>query len=127
MAEFPAICPVRRQFKAAQFPTKRFTSISGAGTTRLYGSKSFDATLDIQFLVDDDNLIAIMDNWEASYGTYLPVNLPDAVVASNGELLDAIVPDYLEWHWAEAPTVESLNPGLHRATVKLIAQLEING
>ena len=59
---------------------------------------------------------------------HLPADpLPDAVVASNGELLDAIVPDYLEWHWAEPPSVESLNPGLHRVTVKLVAHLEING
>jgi hypothetical protein len=77
--------------------------------------------------VDDESLIKITDSWEDSYGTYLPIDLPDAVVASNGELLDAIVPDYLEWHWAEPPSVESLNPGLHRVTVKLVAHLEING
>ena len=127
MAEFPAVCPVRRNFTAAQFPTKRFTSISGAGTTRLYGSKGFDATLEVQFLVNDEILVAITDNWEASYGTYLPVDLPEPVFASNDQLLDAIVPEYLEWHWSEPPTVESVNPGLHRVTVKLIAQLEING
>ena len=123
---FPAICPVSRRFKAAEFPTKRFTSISGAGTTRLYGSKGFDATLDVQFLVDDDNLVAIVDNWEASMGTYLPVTLPPSVIAGNSDLLDELVPDYLEWHWAEPPTVESVNLGLHRVTVKLIAHLEID-
>ena len=85
MADFPSICPVRRQFKAAQFPTKRFTSISGAGTTRLYGNKGFDATLDVQFLVDDEHLIKITDNWEESLGTYLPVDLPEPIFASNGE------------------------------------------
>ena len=123
---FPAICPVSRRFKAAEFPTKRFTSISGAGTTRLYGSKGFDATLDVQFLVDDDYLVAIVNNWEASMGTYLPVTLPDSVIAGNDDLLDELVPDYLEWHWAEPPTVESVNLGLHRVTVKLIAHLEID-
>ena len=123
---FPAICPVSRRFKAAEFPTKRFTSISGAGTTRLYGSKGFDATLDVQFLVDDDSLVAIVDNWESSMGTYLPVTLPPSVIAGNDDLLDELVPDYLEWHWAEPPTVESVNLGLHRVTVKLIAHLEID-
>ena len=125
MADFPSICPVSRRFKAAQFPTKRFTSISGAGTTRLYGSKGFDATLDVQFLVDDEHLIAITDNWDASYGTYLPIDLPDAVVASNGELLDAIVPDYLEWHWEKEPIITSVQPNLSRVQVNLIAHLEI--
>ena len=55
------------------------------------------------------------------------MDLPEPVFASNDQLLDAIVPEYLEWHWSEPPTVESVNPGLHRVTVKLIAQLEING
>ena len=123
---FPSICPVSRRFKAAEFPTKRFTSINGAGTTRLYGSKGFDATLDVQFLVDDDTLIAIVDNWEDSMGTYMAVDLPDSVLSGNAELLDELVPDYLEWHWAEPPTVESVNLGLHRVTVKLIAHLEID-
>ena len=123
---FPSICPVSRRFKAAEFPTKRFTSINGAGTTRLYGNKGFDATLDVQFLVDDENLVAIVDNWEDSLGTYLPVTLPPSVIAGNDDLLDDLVPDYLEWHWAEPPTVESVNLGLHRVTVKLIAHLEID-
>ncbi len=123
---FPTICPVSRRFKAAEFPTKRFTSINGAGTTRLYGNKGFDATLDVQFLVNDDNLVAIVDNWEASFGTYLPVTLPPSVIAGNDDLLDDLVPDYLEWHWAEPPSVESVNLGLHRVTVKLIAHLEID-
>ena len=123
---FPSVCPVSRRFKAAEFPTKRFTSISGAGTTRLYGSKGFDATLDVQFVVDDDTLIDIVGSWDESLGTYKEVTLPDSVIAGNSDLLDELVPDYLEWHWAEPPTVESVNLGLHRVTVKLIAHLEID-
>ena len=123
---FPSVCPVSRRFKAAEFPTKRFTSISGAGTTRIYGSKGFDATLDVQFVVDDDTLIDIVGSWDESLGTYKEVTLPDSVIAGNSDLLDELVPDYLEWHWAEPPTVESVNLGLHRVTVKLIAHLEID-
>jgi hypothetical protein len=126
MADFPYVCPVSRRYKAPSFATKRFTSISGAGTTRLYGNKGFDAELTVQFLVDETILVAIMDNWEASYGTYLPVELPDSVVSSNDQLLDELVPEYLEWHWAENPTVESLNPNLYRINTRFIAQLEIN-
>ena len=126
MAEFPSLCPVSRQYKAPNFPTKRYTSISGAGTTRLYGSKAFDAELNLQFLVEQDTLIKIVDNWEQSYGEYLPVSLPPDTIGVNNELVDALVPEYLEWHWAESPTVESLNPNLYRVSTRFIAQLEIN-
>jgi hypothetical protein len=126
MAEFPSLCPVSRSYTAPSFATKRFTSISGAGTTRLYGNKGFDAQLDLQFLVDEPTLISVMASWEESYGTYLPVVMPDSVVSGSGELLDAIVPGYLEWHWAENPKVESLNPDLYRVSTRFIAQLEIN-
>lgn len=126
MAEFPYVCPVSRRYKAPNFATKRFASISGAGTTRIYGNKGFDAELDLQFLVDEDTLISIMSNWDDSYGTYLPVTLPAEIVSGSGELLDALVPEYLEWHWAENPTVESLNPNLYRVNTRFVAQLEIN-
>ena len=47
MTNFPAIAPTRRSYRAPQFPTKRFDSISGAGVTRLYGSQSFGAQLQL--------------------------------------------------------------------------------
>ena len=103
MAEFPSLCPVSRQYKAPSFATKRYTSISGAGTTRLYGSKAFDAELNLQFLVEQDTLIQIMDSWEQCYGEYLPVSLPPDAIGISNELVDALVPEYLEWHWAESP------------------------
>ena len=117
MADFPAICPVSRRFKAAQFPTKRFTSISGAGTTRLYGSKDLTQhSMSVSWLMttpcaDHRQLGRKLWHLPAGYS-------PRCSGCQQWRLLDAIVPDYLEWHWAEAPTVESLNPGLHRVTVK---------
>ena len=126
MAEFPSLCPVSRQYKAPSFATKRYTSISGAGTTRLYGSKAFEAELNLQFLVAEDALIQIMNNWEESYGEYLPVTLAPDTIAISDDLVDALVPEYLEWHWAESPTVESLNPNHYRVNTRFIAQLEIN-
>ena len=125
MAEFPSICPVRREFKAAEFPTKRFTSISGAGTTRLYGNKAFDATLRLEFTADDASTQAIINNWYDSMGGYLPLVLPETAYAGQSELLDAVVPDYLEWHWETAPTVSAVQPNLSRVQVNLIAHLEI--
>ena len=47
--------PTKRTFSPGSYATKRFSSISGAGTTRLYGSKGFDATLRMTFLLNDDD------------------------------------------------------------------------
>ena len=125
MADFPYICPVRREFTAAQFPTKRFTSISGAGTTRLYGNKGFDATLRLEFIADDEAVEGFVRSWHDSMGNYLPIELPETVYAGQGELLDAVTPDYLEWHWEKPPTVSSVQPNLSRVQVNLIAHLEL--
>jgi hypothetical protein len=125
MADFPYICPVRRTFKAAKFPTKRFNSITGAGTTRLYGNKAFDATLQMEFVADDEAVEAIIQNWHDSMGNYLPVVLPETAYAGQSELLQAVTPDYLEWHWEKEPTVTSVQPNLSRVQVNLIAHLEI--
>ena len=125
MAEFPSLCPVRRVFNAAQFPTKRFTSISGAGTTRLYGNKAFDATLQLEFLADDKAIKGVVQNWYDSMGSYLPVSLPDTVYAGQSNLLGAVTPDYLEWHWEKEPIITSVQPNLSRVQVNLIAHLEI--
>ena len=125
MAEFPEICPVSRKYTAAQYPTKRFNAMSGAGTTRLYGNKGFDARLQLEFMGDDETIEAVVNNWHSSLGNFYPVDLPDSVYAGQDRLLDKVTPRYLEWHWEDAPTITSVQPNLSRITVNLIAHLEI--
>jgi len=125
MASFPEICPISRRFTAGQYPTRRFNSISGAGTTRLYGSKAFDARLDLEFIVNDELVAAIFDSWYASFGQFTELTLPEPVIAGSDELLDSVTPDYLEWYWDREPTIETIQPGLSRVTVNLVARLEI--
>ena len=124
MATFPSLCPVRREFTAAQFPTRRFNSISGAGTTRIYGNKAFDARLKLEFVADDESVEEIIQNWHDSLGSYLEVELPEEVYAGQTELLQAVTPRHLEWHWEVAPTVSSVQPNLSRVQVNLIAHME---
>ena len=126
MVEFPSICPVSRKYTPPQYPTKRYAAISGAGTTRLYGSKGFDATLSLQFMVNSSELIEINDCWRSSRGDYMAVDLPDPVIASTEDLAKELSSDHLEWHWAGAPSIESVNPDLYRVTANFVAQLEIN-
>lgn len=116
--------PTKRSFKPGQFATKRFTSISGAGTTRLYGSKAFDASLELTFILSDADTCAFLRCWDAAKGTYDTLTLPGEFFSGSSSLLDCGVPDYLNWRWAEAPSVESILPGRSRVGIKLIATLD---
>ena len=126
MVRFPSICPTRRRYTPPQYATKRYVSISGAGTTRLYGNKGFDATLGVEFVVNGAELLEIKLCWDRCKGQYTAVNLPDQVIANNEVMLEGLGDDYLEWHWAEAPNIETVTPDLYRVSANFIAQLEVN-
>ena len=117
--------PTKRTFKPGIFATKRFTSISGAGTTRIYGSKATEAQLQMTFMVNDRDLNTILKCWNDALGEYYILELPAVFFEGAGSSLDAGVPEYLNWRWAEAPSVESLFPGRSRVQVNFTATLDI--
>ena len=116
--------PTKRTFKPGQFATKRFTSISGAGRTRLYGSKAFDATLQLSFLLSDSDTCAMLKCWNDAKGIYDTLDLPDEFLAGSSPVLNCGIPEYLKWKWAEAPSVESILPGRSRVQINLVATLD---
>ena len=121
---FPALCPSRRSYTPGKYPTKRFASISGAGSTRLYGSKAFDATLELEFAVPDSDLANILKSWHDSKGGAQQLLLPDSLFEGMEYGLQKQIPNYLNWRWAEMPSVESLFPGRSQVRVQLIATLD---
>ncbi len=122
--DFPEICPTRRTYTPGQYPTKRFSSISGASNTRLYGSKAFDATMNLSFLLNDSDMARLLDSWHDSRGGFVSINLPDSVFAGISDTLQGQIPSYLQWRWAEMPSVESVLPNRSRVQVQLIATLD---
>jgi hypothetical protein len=121
---FPALCPSRRTYTPGKYPTKRFASLSGAGSTRLYGSKAYDATLELEFAVPDADLADILASWHNSKGGAHQLALPVSLFDGMEYALQIQLPTYLNWRWAEMPSVESLFPGRSRVTVQLIATLD---
>jgi len=121
---FPALCPSRRSYTPGKYPTKRFASISGAGSTRLYGSKAFDATLEMEFMAADAELTDLLNSWHDSKGGAELLQLPDSLFEGMEYGLRKQIPAYLNWRWAEMPSVESLFPGRSRVRVQLIATLD---
>jgi hypothetical protein len=121
---FPAVCPTRRTYTPGQYPTKKITSINGATTTRLYGSKAFDATMSLSFLLNDADMASLLDSWHESRGGFYTLDLPDSVFAGVSSDLQAQIPEYLQWRWAEMPSIESVMPDRSRVQVQLIATLD---
>lgn len=118
---FPDLSPVSRSFTPGRWPTKRFTAINGSSTTRIYGDKATEASLELQFLVDDAAMESILNCYDAADGAYDQVVLSQSIFDG---LSKAVFPDYLKFHWVEAPAVSSVQPDLSRVTVKLIGLLE---
>lgn len=121
---FPELCPTRRSYTPGVYPVKKFDSISGASVTRLYGSKAFDATLDLQFILNDASLQLLLESYHQSRGGALAMDLPASVFHGIGADLQDQIPSYLNWRYAETPALESLVPGRTRVQVKLIATLD---
>ena len=123
MIDFPTISPTRRRFTPGEYPIKRFDSISGAGVTRLYGSKAFNATLNLEFLLDDVGTEAVLQSWHDSMGGAKVLTLPTELFEGmNGP--EGQIPNYLNWRWAQVPSVQSIVPGRSRIQASLVATLD---
>ena len=118
---FPDLSPVQRSFQQGRYPTKRFVAMNGAATTRIYGDKATEASIDLEFIVDDTDLKQLTDCFENAKGVYDEVTLSTKMF--DGLSITAF-PTYLKWHWSQAPAVSSLQPDLSRVTVTLIGLLE---
>ncbi len=125
MIDFPALCPTRRSYTPGQYATKRFSAINGASNVRLYGNKAFDATLNLSFFLNDLEATSVLEAWHQSQGGFKELRLPASVFSGVSTTLQSQVPRYLQWRWAEMPSVESVLPNRSRVQVKLIATLDV--
>jgi hypothetical protein len=121
---FPELSPVRRTFTPGSYPTKKFEAANGASLTRLYGSRAFDATMQLEFVASDDNTTALINSWHESKGGAYTMALPSSVFSGTSSNLAGTIPTYLKWRWAEMPSVDSLFPGRSRVRVRLVATLD---
>ena len=121
---FPELCPTRRTYTPGEYATKKFAAINGASQTRLYGSKAFDAGLNLSFLLNDEDMTNLLDSWHESKGGFYTLNLPSSVFSGVSDTLQSQIPSYLQWRWAQMPSVESVMPNRSRVQVQLIATLD---
>lgn len=122
MSSLPHVYPKTRKYAPGEFQTKRFQSVSGAGVTRLYGNKPFDATLDLTFQVDDDVVKQFFDCWYSAFGDYKSIDLPDEYFVG---MRKDLWPCHLEWRWSKQPDVKTDQRNLSTVTASFVGVLEI--
>jgi hypothetical protein len=125
MVTFPAIAPNALRFRAPEFPVRSNTSLSGVVSRRIFGNRGSRSTLDLTFDNISDQLAAqFLDAWNLAKGTLEILTVSSTTFSGAGtDLLGYISDggDQLAWHFAEAPEVQRVKPGLSSVTVRLEA------
>jgi hypothetical protein len=127
---FPAIKPTQRTFTPPAWPVTSARSQAGAVSRRKWGSKSTDATLQLEFSCTDDESGSILEAHEQAQGPTEPLDLPDIIWQGVTGRLKAFIDatsGRLEWVFADAqpPPVRSVSCGRSTVTVELRAELHL--
>lgn len=120
MINFPALTPTSRSVQQGQYAVKRFTSISGTGITRAYGSQPYDSKIEVNFdNIPDASALLIVNCYEDARGSYHQLSLPDAIWDGMDTLLkNRLQRDYI-WRFSEQPSITSVYPGKSSVSVRL--------
>lgn len=125
-AAFPDLRPTRRRFVPAAFSLTAATTESGASSRRLWGSVGADARLELVFEnIPDEQAEQILQLYDTATGGFLPLALPEGVLGGLSPELAGQVeePDSgLEWHFEEAPKVQSVLKGVSTVNVNFIGR-----
>lgn len=127
---FPAIRPSSRRFRGASFPTTQVKSQSGVTSTRLWGSKSEGATLELRFNnIPDAQALLIGQAYDNAKGPVDSLTVPDEIFSGAEPALQSFLRRTgtgVSWHFTqEAPDIESIVNGISSVSVTLVAQLRI--
>ncbi len=123
MPAFPSLRPTGRSVTQGQYAVKRFTSIAGTGTTRVYGSQPFNASISLQFNnISDNDALAIVNTYEDARGSKEALTLPTVLWEGMTDALRVKLQRDYAWRFAEQPQLTSGPPGISSIAVKLEGQ-----
>lgn len=125
MTDFPAVTPTSMSFTAPEFPVRSNTSLSGVVSRRIFGSRGSRAILSLEFQnLEDWIAVQFLDAWNLARGTLGVLVVSDTVFnGAEQSLADylKVGGDQLAWHFAEAPQVQRVVPGISSVRVTLEA------
>lgn len=130
---FPDIKPSTRRFVAPDWPTTEKRSQSGTVSIRLWGNRAGDGQLALGFNNIPDELgEQILAAHDAAKGATLELELPASIFTGysgpmSAWLQDKLRSNGLRWFFkkGQPPEVESVVPGICRASVTLVAELRV--
>ena len=134
-SQFPTIRPTTRSFSMGDYPSKTYTSLSGAIFKRAFGNKATGYTMDLTFknIGDTEELRSssgsvkvILDHFNSVYGTFEKFTLPDTMFAGMNSSLRGVVqaPSNISWRYAAPPRVQSVRSGISTVTVRLAGEID---
>ena len=127
MATFPAYAPSRRQFNPGTYPQKSYRSLAGVVVKRTFGNRPSGATLSLDFNnIADDKVVAILNHYRSQTAVNRRFRITATTMAGLNSNLTALADgsiDNLRWEYNQAPSVESVRPGVSRVQVQLIGEI----
>lgn len=112
-------------FTAPEFPVRSNTSLSGVVSRRLFGNRGSKSELSLSFdNVADAVAAEIFNAWNEGRGEFDALTVPAEVFAGAGPDLVTYLTeggDELVWHFASAPQLERVAPGISSVRVTLEA------
>ena len=88
-------------------------------------NKAFDAELQLEFFLDDDNTALLLGAYHDSKGGYEVLDLPENIYSGMSADLQEQIRDYYSWRFAAPPRSESVMPGRSKISVTLVGGLDI--
>jgi len=116
---FPDLIPTRRDFTLGKFPVKKFTALDGVSSTRLYGSKSFDSVLNLEFSgLTDAQVVEVNTAYKDAKGGFLSLDLPNNLWRNIEPDLKTALDAGYQWRFTDQPP-QLVQQVLGRFTISL--------
>ena len=129
---FPNFKPSKRSYKAGSYPQRQFKSLHGATTTLRYGNRRTESTLALGFEnLRDAQIAQILEHYEAVAvsGNWVKFSASNGLAGAGVELHPFLneTKSGLRWRYADAPSVESIAPGISSVNVNFVGNLDAGG
>jgi hypothetical protein len=129
---FPRLVPSSRRYNPGRYPQGEFRALNGATTTLRYGSRRYDAELELGFQnLSDSNAAVLLALYERTMVSddWVTFTSADGAGGASPELANYIREvggSGLRWRFAEPPSVDSIKPGLSTVQARFVGRLDPN-